>query len=195
VIRAATPADREALYDVGLRCGDAGQDATRLFDDARLIGEVYVGPYLALEPDTCLTLDLDGPVGYALGAPDTPDFAARAEREWWPPLRERYPLDVVRQPHDAALVAEIYTPPSAPPDVVTAYPAHLHIDLLPQGRGRGWGRLLIDELCARLASAGATGVHLTVASSNERAIGFYRRLEFATVAHVDDADVMARTLS
>jgi GNAT superfamily N-acetyltransferase len=194
VIRTATRDDWDALYDVGLRCGDAGQDATALFDDPRLIGEVYVGPYLALEPRTCLTLDLDGPAGYALGTPDTVAFAARAEREWWPPLRARYPIDVVRRDADAALVAELFAPPTAPADVVAAYPAHLHIDLLPQGRGHGWGRLLIDELCDRLASAGATGVHLTVASSNLNAIGFYERLGFETVARLEDADVMALPL-
>jgi len=194
VIRTSTRADRDALYDVGLRCGDAGQDASDLFDDPRLIGEVYVGPYLALEPATCLTLDLDGPAGYALGAPDTAAFAAHAEREWWPPLRERYPLDVARRRTDAALVAELYAPPTAPPDVVATYPAHLHIDLLPRGRGQGWGRRLIDELCGRLAAAGSSGVHLTVASSNHSAIGFYERLGFTTVAHLDDADVMAMPL-
>ena len=194
MIRNAEPRDRDALYDVCLTCGDAGKDASGLLDDAELLGAVYVGPYLALEPATCLTLDLDGAAGYALGTPDTRAFQQRAEREWWPALRERYPLDLPRRELDAALVAEIWAPPVAPDDVVEQWPAHLHIDLLERARGTGWGRRLMAELMTRLAEAGASGVHLMVASSNLDAIGFYRVLGFDTVATHDDADVMARAL-
>ena len=194
MIRTATHQDWDALYEVGLRCGDAGEDATDLFDDPRLIGEVYVGPYLALEPDTCLTLDLGGPAGYALGAVDTLAFGSRAEREWWPALRARYPRDAVRREADAAVVAELYDPPRAPDDIVAVFPAHLHIYLLPEGRGHGWGRLLIDELCGRLVDAGAVGVHLGVDSENARAIGFYRALGFELIQDVDGVDWMARRL-
>ena len=31
------------------------------------------------------------------------------------------------------------------------YPAHLHIDLLPELQGQGWGRRLIDTLVGRAA--------------------------------------------
>lgn len=192
MIRTAEDRDRDALYDVCLRCGDAGKDATGLLDDPELLGAVYVGPYLALEPATCLTLDLDGPAGYALGTPDTAAFQARAEQQWWPALRARYPLDGARRELDAALVAEIWTPPVAPADVVAEWPAHLHIDLLERARGTGWGKRLMTELMDRLAVAGASGVHLMVATSNADAIRFYRRLGFATMARDDDTDVMAR---
>ena len=36
---------------------------------------------------------------------------------------------------------------------VDAYPAHLHIDLLPELQGQGMGRRLIDTLRAALADA------------------------------------------
>jgi GNAT superfamily N-acetyltransferase len=57
-----------------------------------------------------------------------------------------------------------------------AYPAHLHIDLLPPFQGAGHGRALMETFYAAAARAGAPGVHLTVLAANTRAIGFYRHL-------------------
>ena len=57
-----------------------------------------------------------------------------------------------------------------------AYPAHLHIDLLPPFQGGGHGRALMETFYAAAARAGAPGVHLTVMAANTRALGFYRHL-------------------
>ncbi len=58
------------------------------------------------------------------------------------------------------------------------YPAHLHIDLLPELQGQGWGRRLIEALRDRLRAAGVPGVHLVAAGTNAGAIAFYERLGF-----------------
>jgi len=42
--------DEAAVYEVCLRTGDNGNDATQLYDDPRALGHIYVGPYLKLEP-------------------------------------------------------------------------------------------------------------------------------------------------
>ena len=52
-----------------------------------------------------------------------------------------------------------------------AYPAHLHIDLLPPFQGAGHGRALMETFYAAAARAGAPGVHLTVLAANTRALG------------------------
>ena len=71
-VRAAEPSDRDALYEVCLLTGDAGRDATALYPDRSLLGDVFVGPYLALCPDLALVADDGtGAAGYALGALET----------------------------------------------------------------------------------------------------------------------------
>src|SRR5690349_11657833 len=93
-IRPFAPPDLDALYEICLRTGDAGRDATSLVADPRLFGELYAAPYAVLEPAHAFVLD-DGQgraVGYVLGALDTVAFAARCETEWWPALRRRHPL-------------------------------------------------------------------------------------------------------
>ena len=196
LIRAATPADESALYDVCLRTGAEGEDATGAYTDPRLLGHIYVGPYLALEPDLAFVLDDGQPAGYVLGARDTMEFDRRCEREWWPTLRNRYPDPPVGRPWtpDERLEHMIHHPPRLDRMLLAEYPAHLHIDLLPRAQGAGHGRRLITHLLQELRTMGAAGVHLVTGVQNRRAIAFYDRIGFRTLQTNLDAVVMAMRL-
>lgn len=182
MIRPARPSDLAALYAICLRTGDAGADATDRYDDPDLLGHVYAGPYLALEPDLALVAtgpDDDEPAGYCLAALDTRVFEQRCAQLWWPPLRRRYPRTANTRDSDARLVELIHAPPRTVLETLADHPSHLHIDLLPSLQGRGVGAALIERQLAALADAGSPGVHLGVDPRNRRAIAFYRRLGFA----------------
>jgi ribosomal protein S18 acetylase RimI-like enzyme len=174
-------ADHDAVYDICVRTGAAGEDASHLLRDPSLLGHVYAGPYLELAPHLAFVVeDDDGVAGYILGAADTAEFECRLEREWWPELQRRYPTyrtdgDAV---FDDLLIALMHSPARAPVDLVAAYPSHLHIDLLPRSQGQGWGRRLIDTLVERLRATGSHGLHLGVATANTNAQAFYRAVGF-----------------
>lgn len=193
-LRAATIDDLPALYEVCLRTGDAGDDASDDFDDPDLLGSVYVGPYVALDGTMALAaVDDEGVGGYVLAALDTTEFEAACERDWWPTLRDRYPLHGPgRRRRDEQVVAHIHRPPTMPHRVVERYPAHLHIDLLPRLQGDGNGRRMIETLVAELQRAGASGVHLGVDARNVRAIGFYEHLGFTTLHEDASGRLMGR---
>jgi ribosomal protein S18 acetylase RimI-like enzyme len=195
-VRPARAADAPALYDICLRTGDDGGDASDRYDDPRLLAEVYVGPYLALEPDLAFVVTADDVVGgYVLGARDTAEFERRCEASWWPVLRARYPLDAwPGDGPDAHIVRMLHRPPVADRALMDRYPSHLHVDLLPAWQGGGWGRRLLQTLFATLADAGSPGVHLGVSRSNERAVGFYRRMGFTELAGDDAGLTMVRSL-
>jgi ribosomal protein S18 acetylase RimI-like enzyme len=180
-IRGYRPEDHDGVYDVCLRTGASGEDASHLVRDFRLLGHLYAGPYVALAPDLAfVVVDGQGVGGYILGALDTVAFEAQLEEEWWPPLRERYP----RPPSDGEpvlddlLIALMHDRPAPDAKLVGEYPSHLHIDLLPRLQGRGWGRRLVGTLTERLRAAGSPGVHLGVAADNTRAHAFYRAVGF-----------------
>ncbi len=186
-IRPAEPGDLDALYEVCLRTGDAGEDATHLFEDPRLLGEVYVGPYLMMPSGIGFTALVDGiPSGYVLGAHDSRRFEAECEAQWWPPLRARYP-DPVADPAigDEEVVALIHNPELAADEVLAEYPAHLHLDLLPVLQGKGVGRIMMGLLLDELRERGVPAVHLGADARNHRAIGFYEYLGFT---HLHDSD-------
>lgn len=58
------------------------------------------------------------------------------------------------------------------------YPAHLHIDILESYTGGGNGTKLMHTLLEHLRQNQVPGVMLNVASSNHRAIRFYKKMGF-----------------
>jgi GNAT superfamily N-acetyltransferase len=188
LIRDVTSADLVVLYDVCLRTGRAGQDATGLYHDTTLLGSIYVGPYVVLpEGLGFVPVDDRGVGGYVVGTLDTRSFETSCEASWWPPLRRRH-ADPGPSPStaDDELRALLHRPATAPAEVVAGHPAHLHIDLHPRLQGIGVGRRLIERMLTRMAEGGVAGVHLGVDQANERAVGFYRRLGFITLVDVGD---------
>ena len=194
-IRPATPQDEDALYNVALVTGDAGADGTHLFDDPRLVGEVFVGPYIHLEPDFAYSVQDAGTVGYLLGCLDTRALEQRCAQSWWPRLQSTYPLDVSRRATDQELVHYIHNPQPRPENLITEFPSHLHIDLVPRAQGHGYGPILLQFMLERLREEGSRGVHLGVALNNLRAQKVYRSLGFQDWARNDDELIMAVTLT
>lgn len=184
MIRRYEPDDLDRLYEICLRTAASGEDARDIVADRRLFGELYAAPYAILEPEHAFVVD-DGSgcaTGYVLGVLDTRAFEARTETEWWPALRERYAMGSGGRDMDQLLIALLHHRHRAEEEVVTTHPSHLHIDLLPEAQGGGWGRALMERLHAALRADGSPGVHLGVGARNERAIGFYHHLGYEELA-------------
>lgn len=185
-LRNYRPQDLDALYAISLATGDAGGDAAPLYDDPRLIGHVYSGPYALLAPELVHVVeDGDGVAGYVLGAYDTRAWAERLEREWWPHLRERHadPLDVPagRRTPDQRRAAMIHRPEMPPAEVVARFPAHIHMNLLPRLHRRGLGTALLDKWLAAARDNGVTRVHVGANRGNENAVRFWASRSFREI--------------
>lgn len=179
--------DEDDLAAVCLRTGDSGADATGLYRSPRLLGEVFALPYAAWSPETCLVLDAGDRVGgYVVCAPDTTAYEQWFRHAWWPPREARHRGDRADEGRDATIVAFARRIGEGPVPFVDRYPAHLHIDLLPEAQGHGWGRRLIDTLATLLRDRGVPGLQLTAGTRNTGAIAFYRRLGFAELRRTDD---------
>jgi ribosomal protein S18 acetylase RimI-like enzyme len=192
VIRPYEPRDLSRLYEICLRTGDAGEDATDMIVESRLFGSLWAAPYGVLEPEHALVVEDEAgdAIGYALGALDSHAFEARCEREWWPSLRERHPIGSGTTDLDELLIVMLHHRHPADDAVVAEYPSHLHIDLLPEAQGAGWGRALMVALQDTLRADGSPGVHLGVNARNQRALGFYTHLGYDELS----ADTIGHTL-
>ncbi|MCB9059478.1 MAG: GNAT family N-acetyltransferase [Calditrichae bacterium] len=181
-IRNFHPSDLSSLYRICLLTADSGRDGSKLYKDADLVGQFYAAPYAILEPDLCFVATADEvPCGYILGTRDSQEFYRRCENEWFPVLRKRYPVaDEKDSSMDARIIRLIHTG-HKPVEDLLAYPAHLHIDLLPIAQGQGMGRKLISVFSDRLKHIGVPALHLQVGKSNEGAVKFYKKVGFHVI--------------
>lgn len=180
-IRPYQPADRDALYEVCVRTADAGGDATGIFTDDALWGDVFAVPYAERHPDLSWVVESeDGRViGYLVATDDTNAFESWFRDEWWPTKAAQYPLSGEAEPtrQDRIISYAAGRAPGKEPNA-GEYPAHLHIDLLPETQGHGLGRTLMQTLFAELERRGVPALHLGMDPANIGAAAFYTKLGF-----------------
>lgn len=190
-IRPATPADEQQIARICLLTGADGGDAAGRFGDDTVLADVFALPYLHGPDCVAWVVDISGTAhGYVVAAADTRAFQEWFNTTWWP---ERAPLHVAKTADDAWLLPEAEDPTRCLSDAVDDYPAHLHIDLLPELQGAGWGRRLMDTVMAQLAERGVDGVHLVAPRTNAAAQAFYPKLGFIAIAEDDKGVTFARS--
>jgi ribosomal protein S18 acetylase RimI-like enzyme len=186
---------------VCLRTGNSGRDATTREDDPDLLGLIYAVPYQVYAREFAFVVEgPSGVCGYVLGALDSRSFYEKLTTEWFPPIAARLSdpgPDKRRWRGSDWARRMIHHPDFDLPAALDPYPAHGHIDLLAEVRGRGIGRRSMEHLMDALRAAGAQGMHLGVSPANRDAQKFYSKLGFARVldpALPRDTVFMARRL-
>lgn len=180
-IRAFRAGDEAALADICLKTADAGIDGTGIFEDDAIWAEVFVLPYAHRHPEYAFVVEADDGrvVGYIVGAPDTRSFEDWFHDEWWPERGAQWPLPTMEESRQDGTLIYAYGRRGGAEPYGDEYPAHLHIDLLPEAQGQGWGRRLIETLADALRAGGVSGLHLTASSENGGALAFYDRIGFS----------------
>lgn len=186
IIRQLTLADLPYIYDICLKTGNNGKDASNLFMDPYMIGHYYAAPYLFYEIDVCFAAvnndnEYKRPSGYIIGTSDSASFYEWFYSSWIPHVQLLYPRDsTLTSPNEKRILEIIYEKDEAPDSsILKDYPAHLHIDLLSELQGRGAGKLLMKTFFEKLQKKQCKGLHLGVAKANEHAVGFYKKLGFS----------------
>jgi ribosomal protein S18 acetylase RimI-like enzyme len=192
IIRGYRPADLGAVYDICVRTAEGGAGAVGRYASDLLMGDIFAAPYVTHEPQHAYVLD-DGDgtaVGYILGTADTPAFVRWYREVWIPETAERMPppADPPVTPDDGMLALHHQPERMLVPELA-GYPAHLHIDLLPEFQGKGWGRGFMNAFLTGIAAAGVARVHLGMATTNSGARSFYDRLGFHEIAVADAGPV------
>ena len=182
-IRRYRDSDEAAMREICMRTAAAGGDARGLYRDQDLIPDIFAIPYTVLDPEFAFVADDNGhAVGYIVGTPDTARFVTRFREQWLPQVAHLHIPPSGRLDFDAdpegSMATLLHSPELMLTPGLTPYPAHLHIDLLPQAQGKGAGRALTTTVLAALNAAGVDAVHLSMSTSNTGARAFYDRLGF-----------------
>lgn len=185
-IRPYCSEDLASLSQICLQTADEGGDASHLFSDKALLGNFYAAPYGIFESDVCFMVENDDAVcGYIVGCKSSQSFALQCEESWFPALRTQYPLEGETNNPFAERVISLIHDGYQPRPEYADYPAHLHINLLPNTQGHGLGRQLMTAFVDNLKALKVTGVHLEVSRSNVAAICFYEKMGFTIIANFE----------
>lgn len=189
-IRKAHSSDLPYLYDICLKTGAAGVDASDKFQDPYMIGQYFAAPYLFFEPESCFVAELEGkPVGYIVGTHNTRCYHAWLNEHWLPYIRPKY-ADLKPANSLEKFLYEIIQETTQTQEIALDYPGHLHIDLLPIAQGKGFGKKLMVEFMAQMERMSCSAVHLGADASNENAVAFYRKLGFRELSLSEGAIFM-----
>lgn len=143
----------------------------------------YLNFYIQHCSDTCFVAEKDGKtVGYILCCADSNFFIKE-----FPKFAKR---NGARLSQALQCLGDtlIYLP------FKKKYPAHLHIDILPEAQRMGYGRQLIDALCENLKAQGKNGVMLAVGKNNKRAVSFYRTTGFDTILSLPGTYILGKKM-
>lgn len=186
-IRPYSPGDEPELASVCLRTAASGEDATGMLADDDLWAQLFVLPYVEHDPACAFVVETDdGRVaGYVVAAADTDAFETWFRDSWWPRFAERWPEPARVSNRQDELLRYAYGRGSQAIPYTAEYPAHLHIDLLPELQQQGYGRQLIEALKGALRAAGVPGLHAVPAIDNTGAARFYERVGFEERARED----------
>ena len=196
-IRPARTADLPRLREICVKTGAAGGDATGRWSTDDLLPDLFLEPYLTYAISWAWVVDdkKAGPVGYLVAVPDTIGFSTWWRQRWTPWFGERYPRAHPARSPEEELIELGFDPEQLLIDEVDAYPAHLHLDLLPDAQGTGLGRDLVQTLLKALARDKVPGVHLTMDPANIGARQFYTHLGFEELpSSTPDRPVLGRRL-
>ena len=174
-IRPYRPGDEPALASICLQTAASGADASGLLEDDELWANLFVLPYIAHDPELAFVVEADDGrvLGYVVAAADTDAFERWFRGTWWPAFAARWP-----EPAPGTATAQddllryAYGRGREPNPWAGEYPAHLHIDLLPELQHQGHGRRLIERLFERLRGAGVPGLHIAAIADNAGALAF-----------------------
>lgn len=184
VVRPYRPDDRAALRRLACDTADRGEPVERFFRDREVFADLLTHYYVEYEPQSLWVAESDGEVvGYLTGCLDSRRYA-RLMR--WPIT----PCAVVKAIGRGAL----WQPESwrlcwsglqtglrggwRRVRGLARYPAHLHVNVRQDARGRRIGDQLAERFLAQARAAHVPGLYAPVRGDNARAQRFFERLGF-----------------
>ncbi len=166
------------------------------FPDQELVALRWALYYVLYEPEHCFVAcdEKDRPIGYILSTINSLKYRENYKQIILPLIKDRLKELKSTHPQEYSSYRRSFLPrrsdygPRYMRRIAQEYPAHLHIDILPEYQGMGLGGGLMDALLSHLEHMGCKGIHLVVGSDNHRAIAFYKKIGFSILQNTGSRD-------
>lgn len=144
---------------------------------AQLVLHTFCEYYIEREPDNCFVVDDDGrAVGFIISAESFEPYKKTLHEEYCPLVK---PLGETRYGWSVAST-DIYE------KFKDEYPAHFHINILPEYQRVGAGGKLINTLFEHYRKKGIKGIMLGCNNQNEVGINFYKKYGFTVLGETEE---------
>ena len=168
------------------RTGYMGEPVDWQWRDEESFADLFTSYYTDAEPDSAFAIERAGTIcGYLLGCLDS-------EQAWKPQTivgRHLVRRGLAFRPGTAPVIwrtmgdtlVDVARRRVAVRDLEFSdprWPAHLHIDLLPEARGQGLGRQLVQRWFEVLHAHHDRGCHLQTMAENSNALAFFESVGF-----------------
>ncbi|UCE12183.1 MAG: GNAT family N-acetyltransferase [Candidatus Heimdallarchaeota archaeon] len=190
-IRKYQPKDRDDVINICWKTGYMGDDSAGHFDDRYLFGLLFCLYYVDYEPENCFVAvdeDRDKAIGYVLSSLNSEKQEKQFRKKIIPKIIRRAFLYTIWRYHRTFRVFWHFKKtfqearePSHNESLLAPYPAHLHIDILPQYHRQGVGTKLMRCLESHFRTHNVKGAHLGTSEKNEKAIPFYKKLGYSVI--------------
>lgn len=158
----------EDKYKDGVRKVCIETSSIKCSDEALLL--LYCDYYIEEEKDNCFVAvdSEDNVIGYILSSINYKSFIKTYKSKY---LKKLKSVDkfMAKGFKGEAIMSRV---------MGKDYPAHLHIDILPNWQRMGIGRMLIEELLNHLKNISVNGIYLSCGTTNENAKNFYKKIGF-----------------
>lgn len=171
-IRRYQATDRDDVRRVCV--GTAGNVNT---DKAKgILWNLFCDYYIDEEPDCCFVYaDNDNVAqGYIIASADYKQYEETYRKSYLKNLRKLKFTDSIVKALDLWYCRRY----------ARVYPAHLHIDIMPEYQRMGLGHKLMNALTIALAEKGVKGVYLIVGKNNLKGVNFYKKYGFIQIGKV-----------
>lgn len=183
-IRRYIPADRESVRRISCDTADLGRPIESIFRDRRVLADLLTSYYTDYTGRSCWVAEADGRViGYLTGCLNTRHF-------FWVMAVRITPLILLESllrgsffsrqgRHLLSLAVKSLMMGGFFRRIpLNEYPAHLHIDILPEFRRKQIGSQLIEKFFDQCRVSGIPGVHLSTRDDNKAGRDFFKSIGF-----------------
>ncbi len=183
IIRNYRDTDKKAVQNICLY-----SDGFENFSDSSInfLLSTYCDYYTECEPYNCFVAadDNDIAVGYIICAENYDSFIKKFNEEYFTRIPENDTVHLTYASHSTVLHQKYKD----------SYPAHLHIDILPEYQRMGLGHKLMDALLSHLREKKIKGIMLTLPPHNEKGMSFYKKYGFELLEILPDDTVFGMKL-
>lgn len=196
-IRSFQTADETAIENITYRTGFKGEDLDEhdYFNDRRLFYLIFIAYYARYEPEhffVAMDKSNNDVIGFICGTTDTKRQEKQFRRKmvWRIFLRAlfftswRYPKTMKTALNLTSILFENPSISNTETELLELYPAHLHINVLPEYQHVGIGTRLINHFEDHLLKNNIGGVHLGTSSRNYKALPFYQKHGYQIIREI-----------